>query len=65
MTQKLTARDVARLTGRSKSQVHRDAIAGRLRVSDQFPGYNGPRLFDKTDVLAAYPALELLDEEAS
>lgn len=49
----LTAREVAALAGRSKSQVNRDATAGRLAVAEQFPGYRGPRLFD-ADEAATY-----------
>lgn len=45
---------VAQLVGRSRSQIHRDANAGRLPIAQAFPGYNGARLFRWADVREAY-----------
>lgn len=50
----VNARDAARLARRSKSQINRDANAGKLPVAVQYPGYNGPRLFDPEIVAAVY-----------
>ena len=50
----LTAQEAAKLAGRSKSQIHRDANAGKLPVARTFPGYNGPRLFNEADVRKTY-----------
>lgn len=38
------------MSRRSRAQIHRDAHAGRLKVAQRFPGYNGPVLFDEDDV---------------
>lgn len=51
----ITAREAAARSGRSHSQIHRDAASGRLPVAQQFPGYNGPRLFDE-EVVDEYAA---------
>ncbi len=50
----MSAREVAALVGKSKSTVNRDATAERIPHLDQFPGYNGPRLFDPEAVKRAY-----------
>lgn len=50
----ITAREAARLAHKSRSKIHRDALAGVLPVAQQFPGYNGPRLFRREDVLSTY-----------
>lgn len=52
----LTAEQVARITGKSKSQVNRDAAGDdpKLPAAVTFPGYNGPRLFDPTVVASVY-----------
>lgn len=52
----LTAEQVARMSGRSKSQVNRDAAGEcpKLAAAVQFPGYNGPRLFEADAVRRAY-----------
>lgn len=54
MTNKITARQVAELTGRSKSQVNRDAKTGKLPAAEVYPGYNGPRIFDEEVVRKVY-----------
>jgi len=52
----LTAEQVARITGKSKSQVNRDAAgeAPKLPAALTYPGYNGPRLFDPATVSNVY-----------
>lgn len=50
----ITAREAALIAHKSRSQIHRDATAGVLPIAQQFPGYNGPRLFRRTDVLSTY-----------
>ena len=52
----LTAEHVGALVRKSKSQVNRDAAGTqpRLKTAQQFPGYNGARLFDLNDVADAY-----------
>lgn len=52
----LTAEQVARLAGKSKSQVNRDAAgqAPKLPAALTYPGYNGPRLFDPQTVRTVY-----------
>jgi hypothetical protein len=50
----ITAREAAQLARRSRSQINRDAAAGRLPVAQQFPGYKGPRMFDAEQVAATY-----------
>lgn len=50
----LTARDAAELAQKSRSQIHRDAQSGRLAIAQEFPGYNGPRLFDEDEVRRVY-----------
>lgn len=54
MGQQLTSRQAAELAKRSRSQINRDAAAGRLPVAQQYPGYKGPRMFDRDDVIDAY-----------
>lgn len=54
MTKRITARQAARIAGLSKSQIHRDALSGKLPYEDQFPGYNGPRVFDEDVVRSVY-----------
>jgi predicted DNA-binding transcriptional regulator AlpA len=50
----LPAREVSERTGRSRSQIHRDANAGKLPVAQEFPGYHGARLFRWADVRETY-----------
>lgn len=50
----LTARAAAALAQKSRSQIHRDAQQGRLPIAQEFPGYNGPRLFDEDVVRKVY-----------
>jgi len=45
MTTFLTARDVANMAGRSKSQVCRDASDGRIKIAHRIPGRGGALLF--------------------
>lgn len=52
----ITAEEAAELLGKSRSQVNRDAAAGRLPVLRKLKGQRGPRLFDRT-------AIEQLAEE--
>jgi hypothetical protein len=54
----LTAEQVAQRTGKSKSQVNRDAAGDdpKLPAAVTFPGYNGPRLFDPATVATVYGA---------
>lgn len=47
----ITAREAAQLADRSRSQINRDAAAGKLPTAQQYPGYNGPRMFDEDDVI--------------
>lgn len=54
MTPHLTARQAAEISGRSKSQIHRDALSGKLPIAQQYPGYNGPRMFDEEQVRRIY-----------
>lgn len=46
----VTAREAAKIAGRSRSQINRDASSGKLPVAQQYPGYNGPRMFDEDEV---------------
>lgn len=46
----ITAREAAQISGRSRSQINRDAAAGKLPTAQRYPGYNGPRMFDEEDV---------------
>lgn len=50
----ITARLAAEIAGKSRSQIHRDAAAGTLPIAQQYPGYNGPRLFRREDVIRTY-----------
>lgn len=50
----VTAREAAGMTGRSRSQINRDAASGKLPVAQQFPGATGPRLFDADVVAEVY-----------
>lgn len=50
----LTAREAAKLAHRSRATIHRDATSGKLPVAQQFPGYNGPRLFRAGDIREVY-----------
>lgn len=50
----ITAKEAAALAHVSKSKIHRDAGSGELPVAQQFPGYNGPRLFRPAEVLEFY-----------
>jgi hypothetical protein len=54
MRQLITAREAASVAGISRSQINRDAASGKLPTAQQFPGYNGPRLFDAADVRDTY-----------
>lgn len=53
MGQLITAREAAARVGISRSQLNRDATEGKLDIAQQYPGYNGPRMFD-SDVVEAY-----------
>lgn len=53
MGQLITAREAASRVGISRSQINRDATDGKLEIAQQYPGYNGPRMFD-TDSVDAY-----------
>lgn len=58
MGRQITARQAADLAGISKSQIHRDAAAGKLPVARTLPGYNGPRLFVDDTVRKVYGVAE-------
>ncbi len=45
MTTLLTAREVALVAGRSKSQVCRDANDGKIEIAHRSPGRTGAMLF--------------------
>jgi hypothetical protein len=53
-TELITAREAAVIARRSRSQIHRDALDGKLPIAQQYPGYNGPRLFDVDVVRKVY-----------
>lgn len=50
----ITAREAAQLAGISRSQINRDAASGKLPTAQQYPGYNGPRMFDEEVVAEVY-----------
>lgn len=50
----VTAREAAQIARRSRSQINRDAAAGKLPAAQQYPGYNGPRMFDADTVAEVY-----------
>lgn len=50
----ITAREAATLAGLSRSQINRDAATGKLPTAQQYPGYNGPRMFDAEVVAEVY-----------
>jgi hypothetical protein len=54
MSRRITSAEAARITGRSRSQINRDAATGRLAVLEQYPGRTGPRLFDEAEVRRFY-----------
>lgn len=58
MTQPISAREAAKIARKHFSTIHRDALAGRLPVAQQYPGYNGPRLFDPDVVRSHYGVTE-------
>lgn len=53
----ITAREAAKIADRSRSQINRDAAAGKLPTAQQYPGYNGPRMFEEADVLEYVEAI--------
>lgn len=59
----LTAEQVARLAGKSKSQVNRDASGDspKLPAEMTYPGYNGPRLFTPATVASVYGVTDFGD----
>lgn len=52
----ITAREASVIAGLSKSQINRDAASGKLETAQQYPGYNGPRMFDEDVVRDTYAA---------
>jgi hypothetical protein len=64
MGNQVTAAEAARIARRSRSQINRDAAAGRLKVAMQYPGYNGPRMFDE-DVVREHYGIEQPEAVAS
>lgn len=54
MSRHITSAEAARISGRSRSQINRDAAEGKLPSVSKFPGHRGPRLFDERVVREVY-----------